>query len=105
MCQVNTPCVVNELLSFADTFLALLSASEKEFDSFIENTHASNSARETNAKILITSVAINLIKAVLFELKDHERCNALPNQVALNAINEGQIVTMRSSRTQAINEK
>ena len=104
VCQVNTPCVVNEVLSFADTFLALLSTNEKEFDNFVKNTHASNSATANNAKILILSVAINSVKAVLFELKDCERCNALPNQIMLNAINAAQIVTMRSNRTQAIEE-
>ena len=90
-CVVAVPRLRNELLSYANAFSSLLATTEKEFDTFVKTTHASNSARPANAKILIPNAAIIAVKAVLFELKDREHCNALPNQAMLNAIDPGEI--------------
>ena len=64
----------NEMQSFTATFRMLLSSSENEIDSFVKNTHAANSARANNQRILIPTGAVLALKALLFELKDRENC-------------------------------
>ena len=91
----------NELLSFADTFRALLSSNENELDRFVKDTHASNSARANNAKILIPTQSVIALKAVLFELKDREKCDALPNLAMLQGLNANQVSQLRARRNQA----
>ena len=95
---------VNEVLSFADTFRMLLSTSEKELDTFLKNTHAANSARANNAKILISTSAVMAMKAVMFELKDRDMCDALPNAIMLQAIDANQVLLLRAQRTQALQD-
>lgn len=95
----------NELLQFADTFMALLLNTEKELDSFMKNTHASNSACANNQQILIPTGAVMALKAVLFELKDRDLCNALPNQAMLQALNAAQISILQARRTQALQDE
>ena len=95
---------VNEVLSFADTFRMLLSTSEKELDTFVKNTHAANSARANNAKILISTSAVMALKAVMFELKDRDMCDALPNAAMLTAIDANQVSLLRAQRTQALQD-
>ena len=95
----------NEFLQFADTFRALLGTSEKELDSFVKNTHSSNSARANNQKVLIPPGSVITLKAVLFELKDRELCDALPNAVMLNALDPAQVAILRTRRTQAIQDQ
>ena len=90
---------------FADTFEALLATSEKEFNAFVKNTHSSNSARANNAKVLIPTRAIISIKAILFELKDRGRCNALPTPAMLAALDAVQMNELRFQRSQAIQDK
>ena len=82
----------------------LLSSSEKEIDSFVKNTHAANSARANNQKILIPTGAVLALKALLFELKDCENCDALPTQAMLQAITPVEIAIMRAQRTRAVQD-
>ena len=82
----------------------LLSTSEKELDTFVKNIHAANSARANNAKILVSTSAVMAMKAVMFELKDRDMCNALPNAVMLQAINPNQVSLLRAQRTQALQD-
>ena len=81
----------NELLSFANTFRVLSSTSDKEIDTFVKNTHDLNSTRANNAKILIPTQAVMALKAILFELKDRDMCDALPTAAVLGALNANQI--------------
>ena len=97
---VIVPRARNELLMFANTFRALLSSSEDELDRFVKDTHAANSARAANARILIPTQALIMLKAVLFELKDCERCDALPNDAMLQALDAIQVNELRSRRNQ-----
>ena len=91
----------NELLTFANTFRTLLSSNEKELDRFVKDTHASNSARNNNARILIPTQSVIALKAILFELKDRDRCDALPTLAMLQAINANTINQLRARRNQA----
>lgn len=81
--QAQPPRVVLELVSFADTFRTLLSASDEELDNFVKSTYQSNSARANNAQILIPTPVVESLKALLFELKDRQLCDALPDLVTL----------------------
>ena len=98
---IATPRVMTELLAFADTFTALLSSTEIELNDFIKNTLASNSARTPARKILIPAGTVIAIQSILFELKDRERCNALPTPAMLMGLNNAQVTAMRSQRAQA----
>ena len=60
---VATPRARNELLSFVNTFASVLASSEKEIDSFVKATHAANSARAANARVLIPTSTIIALKA------------------------------------------
>ena len=91
-------CSCNEVLSFAGTFRILLSTSEKELYLFVKNTYVAHSTRGNIQKILVSKSTVVALKAVLFEQKDCNTCNAL------QAINEAQIQVMRSQRTQAIHD-
>ena len=88
---VTVPRVRVELSDFANTFQTLLSCSEDELDAFVKDTHSSNSARAANSRILIPTRAIIAIKAMLFELKERDKCDALPTRAALQAIDIAQI--------------
>ena len=76
----------NEILQFIPTFTALLGTSEREIDNFVKSTHSSNSARAANSRILIPTTAVITLKAILFELKDRQMCDALSTMAMLTAI-------------------
>lgn len=95
----------NEFLQFADTFQALLGTSEKELDSFVKNTHSANSARANNQKILIPPGSVITLKALLFELKDRDLCDSLPNAAMLDALDPAQVAILQTQRTQAIQDQ
>ena len=63
---INAARARNKLLQFAPSFRGLLSTSEKELNNFVKSTHAANSARADNRKILIPTAAVIALKAVLF---------------------------------------
>ena len=93
---VTTPRARNELLTFVNTFSMLLASTEKEIDSFVKATHASNSARAANGRILIPTGAIIALKAVMFELKDRERCGAIPTAAMLQGLDVNQVTELRA---------
>ena len=95
--SITPPRVVQEIISYVDTFESLLQTSADEFDDFVTRTHSSNSARAPNAKILIPNTAIISINALMFELKDRLTCDALPDLATLQAMNGN---TLRSLRAQ-----
>ena len=95
----------NEMLSFVDTFQSLLATNDNEINDFVKNTHSSNSARAANSRILIPPGTIIALQAILFELKDRERCDALPNEAMLGNLDREQITFMRAQRTQALHDE
>jgi hypothetical protein len=101
---IAIPRVLTELQTFANTFRALLASTEEELNSFIKNTHSSNSARAIAAKILIPAGVVINLQSVLFELKDRERCGALPNLEMLSSIDVLQLTVMREQRALAIHD-
>ena len=46
--------VRTEFITFVDTFENLLTVTDADIDSFVKSTHAANTARTANAKILIS---------------------------------------------------
>ena len=96
---------MTEILAFADTFTALLLSTEMELNEFIKNALASNSACTAARKILIPAGAVIAIQSILFELKDRERCNALPTPAMLMGLNNAQVTVMRSQRVQAMHDQ
>ena len=53
--QVRPVRVREEIITFVETFENILSSSDDEIDDFVKEIHASNSARTSNAKLLIGS--------------------------------------------------
>ena len=89
--------VIDEILSYIDTFTTLYATSFDDFDDFVTRTHSSNSARTAAAKILIPNSAIVSLKAIMFELKDRHACDALPDLPTIMAMDGN---TLRSLRAQ-----
>lgn len=100
--NVNTPRVEAELLSFISTFRELMNTSEIEFDEFVKNTSASNSGRATRSRIVFPSDVLLMLKGLMFELKDRDICNALPNMATLQGINRVQLSLLRRNRSDAL---
>ena len=96
--QVRPARVRDEIVTFVETFEDLLSSSDDEIDAFVKEVHGGNSARASNSKLLISSNVILGLKSVLFELKDREMCEALPDAAMLRALDAGQISSMRRPR-------
>ena len=87
--------------SFMSNFEQLLATTEDELDSFVTNTHGSNTGRPAAQKITIPPNVLIGLKSILFELKDREIYGALPDLAVLNAIDHVQLMTLRQSRTRA----
>ena len=103
--RVTVPRARNEILQFLPNFRSLLGTSEKEIDNFVKSTHSSNSARANNARILIPTTATLALKAVLFELKDRQLCDALPTATMLAALDAEQVSQLRNQRNQYIQDQ
>ena len=99
---VGTARVRNEITNFVNTFGSLLSISDSEIDEFVKSTHNSNSGRANNARILISSNVPTALKALSFELRDRNICDALPGAAILGALNNAQLNLMRRNRAEAI---
>lgn len=93
--------VRTEFITFVDTFENLLTVTDADIDSFVKSTHAANTARAANAKILISPNSALIIKALLFELQDRLMCNALPTDVMLQALDAAQLNAMKAQKSQA----
>ena len=100
--QVKPARVREEIATFVETFEDLLSSSDDKIEAFVEEVHSSNSARASNAKLLIGSDIILEPKNILFELKDRDVYGALPSAMVLNNLDTAQISTMRKLRWQAL---
>ena len=94
----------NAILDFIPTMNDLLSLSEDEISSFVSTIHSSNTARG-NSKILISPNVTVSLQALLFELKDRQICNALPDQAVIDAIQPADVAVLRRSRGQALEHK
>ena len=100
--SVQSRRVRDSITEFTPTFRDLLSTTDDDIDTFVKETHSSNSARAANQKILIPASAVTSLKSVLFELNDRDLCDALPNAATLQGINAAQLVTMKNNRRSAI---
>ena len=60
-----------------NSFNAILDNSYADIDDIVKNTHATNSARPANGKILIPASAIVDLKDLIFELEDRVCCGVL----------------------------
>ena len=69
---------------------------------FINEVHNGNSVKASHAKLLIGSNVVLGLKSVLFELKDRDACDALPNATVLNVLDAGQVSFKRKFRRQVI---
>ena len=104
LCGVTLPRVLNEVTGFIPSFRALLSSSNEDVQNFVTTTHASNSGRASNAKIVIPSGAILNLKALRFELSDRNRCNTLPDSDMLTALTSVDLNFLRIQKTQAVED-
>lgn len=100
-CGLENQAARGEIISFIVSFQALLGTTDEELDTFVKSTHDTNSARHHTQRILIPPGAVIKLKALLFELKDRERCGALPNLQMLQGLNAAQLAIMRTYRAQA----
>ena len=103
--RLTVPRAQQELLGFINTFETLLTTTDEEIDSFMSTSHASNNAHSTNNKIIKPIGKILSSKAVLFELKDRERCDALPGLQILQSLNAEEVTIMRAQSTKALEVK
>ena len=100
--QVRPARVRVEIITFIETFEDLLSSSDDEIDTFVKKVHSGNSARASNTKILIGSSAVLGLKSILFELKDRDMCDALPNATTLRGLDVSQFSSMGKLRRRAL---
>ena len=100
--QIRPARVRDEIITFVETFEDLLSSFDDEIDAFVKEVHASNSARASNAKLLIGSNVLLGLKSILFELKDRHVCGALPSAMMISNLDAAQISSMRKLRRQAL---
>ena len=99
------PRVQNKISGFDYAFCALLSLNEKELDTFVSTMHSSNSVRANNVWIVIPSGAVIILKSLLFELKDRNRCDALPSLVMLQNLDIVQMSVLCAQRNQTIQDE
>ena len=69
-----------------------------------KHTHSSNSARTRN-KISIPLGSVISLQAIIFELKDHQHCGALPIAEMLEAITVPHLTLLKQSRSNALEQK
>ena len=81
--NVQSRLVRDAIADFLTTFSDLLNSTDGDIDTFVKETHSSNSARAANQKILIPASAVIALKSVRFELQGRDKCDALPNAVCL----------------------
>ena len=84
--QVNTNNVRLNITGFIESFGELIATTDEDTHTFVCDTHSSNSARVTAVSILIKPRVSTSIKAIRFEIKDRELCNALLDKATIDAI-------------------
>ena len=60
--------------------------------------HSSNSARPPDSKVLIPLDVPQSLNLVLSELKDRQKCEALPNGLVIESMNITQLNFMRARK-------
>ena len=91
-CCLTVNLTRDKTVGFFNSFTALIATSDAEIGGFVKITHATNSARPANGKILIPESAIVSLKALRFEIKDRSRCGALSVLATLQALDEVQLI-------------
>ena len=79
-----------------------MSSSDDEIDAFVKEVHSGNSTRASNTKFLKISSVILGLKSILFELKDRDICDALPNATTLRGLDINQLSSIRKLRKCAL---
>ena len=100
--QVWPARVREEIVTFIETFEDLLSSSDEEIDAFAKEVHPSNSARASNAKLIVSSDVVLGLKSILLELEDREMCEVIPRALILNNLDSTQISYIRKLRRQTL---
>ena len=94
--------VVRALIhNFVATFEELLVVTDDDIDTFVKDTHSANSARSAAQRVQIGTLVSQGLKSVLFELKDREICDSLPDANILERINADQLKVTRKNRADA----
>ena len=92
---------ITAIQAFTPTFSDLLSTSDEEIEKFVTTTHGANSGRAAADRIVIPPNAISALQAMLFELKDRQKCQALPTPETLNALMQPQLSILKQQRALA----
>ena len=95
----------DETVEFIHSFTTLLYTSDAEIDNFVKSTHATNSARPENGKVMIPIFVIFDFKALRFKLEDRARCGALPVLVTLQSLDAVKLNYMHDQRTNNVVDK
>ena len=95
---------MNEITIFIEKIDDFLSSLDNKIDTFVKEVHSSNSARSANARILISSNIVMGLKSILFQFKDGQICDDLPDATILTAIYAGQVNIMIRLRQSALDD-
>ena len=95
---------LNEIIRFIETFDDLLYSSDNDIETFLKEVHSSNSARSANARILISSNIVMGLKSILFQFKDGQICDDLPDATIITAQYALQVNIMRRFRQYAMDD-
>lgn len=95
--NANNP--LNAITQFVPTFTDLLMVTDEDIQSFVTTTHGANSGRAAGDRIVIPQSAITGLQSILFELRDRQRCNALPDLAMLQAITAADLRVLRRERS------
>ena len=108
---LSTKCVLtinlarDEIVEFVNSFTALLDIYNAEIENLVKNTHATNSDRPSNGKILVPASTIFALKVLRFELENRARCGALPVLATPQALDAVQLNYMHVHWTKSVSDK
>ena len=88
------------ILGFMPTFRAVLTTSDGDMDDFVKSTHGNNSRLNQNQRVTIDPSVVIYLKGLHFELKDRERCDALPDAAWPGLLNLALLVRFRADRSE-----
>ena len=86
--------------TFMPTFRAVLTTSDNDIDDFVKSIHGNNSRLQQQQRITIEPSVVIYLKGLHFELKDRERCDALPDAAWLGNLDIPQLITFRADRSE-----
>ena len=92
----------NAITNFIPTMTDLMGTSDDEIESFVKTTHGANSGRNAGDKIVIQHSVVIGLQAMAFELRDRQKCDALPDQPTINAITTADMSVLRRERSAAL---